>query len=108
MAKTLLTEDDLADLDLFDTIKEHSDLEESELVKEVLDTKLDPKRLFTGLDKQALWRKTGGLCAYCGQPLQRGFHGDHVLPWILGGRTTIANGLAACPSCNLSKGSKVW
>ena len=110
MAKTkdLLTKDEVTGLDLFDMLTDLEEGDQDELVDAILGDELDPKRFFTGLDKQALYRKTGGLCAYCGQPLMRGFHGDHVLPWILGGRTTIANGVAACPSCNLKKGCKIW
>jgi len=33
-------------------------------------------------------------------------HGDHIHPWILGGRTSYENLQALCGSCNLRKGSK--
>jgi superfamily II DNA or RNA helicase len=33
-------------------------------------------------------------------------HGDHIVPWGLGGPTTIANLQALCGSCNLRKGTQ--
>lgn len=108
MAKAILTRDETKGLELFAMLAEHSELEEAELLDACIDNKLDEKRGYTGLDKQALYRKTNGKCAYCGEKLQRGFHGDHVIPHSRGGRTTIANGFGACPSCNLSKGAKIW
>ena len=108
MAKAILTNDETKDLALFDMLVEHSNLEEDDLLDAILSNELDSKRGYTGLDKQALYRKTNGKCAYCGEKLQRGFHGDHVIPHSRGGRTTIANGFGACPPCNLSKGAKIW
>ena len=108
MAKKMLTRDETKGLELFDKLKAHSDLEEDALLDEILANDLDPKRGYDGMDKRALYVKTDGKCAYCSEPLKRGFHGDHVLPWSKGGRTTIANGFASCAPCNLSKGAKVW
>lgn len=107
MAKKL-TQKKVKGLKLFKKLGEYSELSEQALVRKVVSRKLDPKRLYNGHDKQKLYEKTGGVCAYCGDKLQRGFHGDHVIAWVLGGQTTLENGLPACPSCNLSKGSKVW
>src|SRR5699024_9338178 len=33
------------------------------------------------------------------------WHCDHIQPWTTGGQTTVENGQAACPACNLHKGS---
>jgi superfamily II DNA or RNA helicase len=33
-------------------------------------------------------------------------HGDHIFPWILGGKTDFTNLQALCGSCNLRKGSR--
>ena len=104
----LLTKDEVKELDLFKMLLELEDKTEDELVEEILGDELDSKRCYDGHDKQALWRKTEGKCPYCGEDLQHGFHGDHVVPHRRGGRTTITNGVGACPSCNLKKSNKVW
>jgi superfamily II DNA or RNA helicase len=44
----------------------------------------------------------------CGEPLDRGFHADHRRPFSRGGVTTLSNGQALCPPCNLSKGNKMF
>lgn len=68
--------------------------------------------------RQRIFQKTGGRCWYCGQPLNdhwRGvtpypppnaFHVDHVTPRKKGGSNKLENLVAACASCNLSKGNK--
>ncbi|MEM8576761.1 MAG: HNH endonuclease [Pseudomonadota bacterium] len=43
-------------------------------------------------------------CQYCGAKGDLTF--DHVVPRAAGGRTSWENVVAACPSCNLKKGSK--
>jgi 5-methylcytosine-specific restriction endonuclease McrA len=62
------------------------------------------KRFFSKRQKMILALRAGGLCERCGSPLQRGFHGDHVRPFARGGTTTLNNGQALCPVCNLKKG----
>ena len=34
------------------------------------------------------------------------WHADHIVPHSKGGKTTVANGQAACPACNLVKSNK--
>ena len=48
----------------------------------------------------------GGFCRLCGERLSQNFHADHVVPFSKGGPTTVSNGQALCPRCNLSKGKK--
>ena len=55
---------------------------------------------------RSLALRSGGSCEECGEPLPRRFHADHDLPFSHGGPTTIQNGRATCPKCNLSKGNK--
>lgn len=55
----------------------------------------------------------GGKCAYCGQPLGRVFHADHVAPLYRGwtrlrpkhaGDDAEANIVPTCPRCKIRKG----
>jgi 5-methylcytosine-specific restriction endonuclease McrA len=48
----------------------------------------------------------GGRCFYCAKPLGADFHTDHKQPLARGGSNAVENLAAACPSCNLSKGTK--
>ena len=44
-----------------------------------------------------------GHCAYCGHPLGKVFHADHVDPKYRGGEDDIENLFPACPRCNIRK-----
>jgi hypothetical protein len=69
-------------------------------------TSLDPVRSFTDTQKGELRAKAGGVCAICGKALTVGEEDfDHVIPWILGGRTTVDNGRALHRACNRSLGA---
>lgn len=48
-------------------------------------------------------------CAYCGEqhPI-RELTVDHVVPKCQGGKTTWANTVTSCKSCNAQKGHKLW
>jgi len=47
-------------------------------------------------------------CQYCGVSVTSGtVTMDHVMPISLGGKTTWENIVAACPPCNLKKGSSL-
>ncbi|KPC77283.1 hypothetical protein ADL26_02870, partial [Thermoactinomyces vulgaris] len=61
--------------------------------------------MYTAAERTALFLAADGCCTICGAELQPGWHADHEVPWSKGGRTDIFNGQAACPSCNLTKGS---
>ena len=64
---------------------------------------------YRGSKREALWQESGGFCHYCGIRLSwDNWHADHKHPVALGGRTTLANGVAACPPCNLRKGDTTY
>lgn len=43
------------------------------------------------------------ICAYCGNEATEA---DHVVPKSLGGKDELSNLVAACKSCNASKGAR--
>ena len=60
-------------------------------------------------DRELVFQKTKGHCAYCGVKLEKGWHLDHVKPlWrdcddmnpYYRGSDTVDNALASCPRCN--------
>lgn len=78
-------------------------------------------------DREFIFNKYGGRCAYCGDPLQKGWHVDEVEPirrnhvwnreksrWeqnkehpcVHPERLHIDNQNPACPSCNINKHSE--
>ena len=76
----------------------------------------------TKKQREDLFNKYGGRCAYCGEPLADRWHADHVEPiwrlheWVRGvgfkptgealrpEKDTPENLLPACPPCNINKG----
>ena len=62
------------------------------------------RRYFTKRQREDLFIRSGGECEQCGSILDWSFHADHILPFCLGGATTLSNGQALCPQCNLRKG----
>jgi len=64
------------------------------------------RRLFSTLERAALWVVAGGRCVLCGERLGRGWHADHRRPAARGGETDVSNGQALCPRCNLRKGAR--
>lgn len=75
-------------------------------------------------DRQKIYDKFGGRCAYCGCELTKGWHVDELLPvhrnmkwnkektkyvhdgtYINPERLTIENQMPSCPSCNINKHS---
>lgn len=69
------------------------------------------KRL-TKADREQVFAKFGGRCAYCGAELGRGWHADHVKPIIRASATrayyaarhALDNIFPACAPCNRDKG----
>lgn len=57
-------------------------------------------------DEQAQLKRQKTRCYYCGCKLDE-YHIDHVIPLSRGGADGAENKVLACPSCNLSKGSKL-
>ena len=74
--------------------------------------------------RQIIFEKFGGCCAYCGDPLKKGWHVDELLPvirnmkwnkdktkYVWDGtygfpeRLHIDNQMPSCPSCNINKHS---
>jgi 5-methylcytosine-specific restriction endonuclease McrA len=64
------------------------------------------------LDRDLIFNKYGGRCAYCGDLLQYGWHVDHIDPiirnWTKGTcekpeNDIIENCNPSCPSCNIQK-----
>ena len=75
-------------------------------------------------DREIIFNKYGGRCSYCGNPLQKGWHVDELLPvrrnmkynkdkskfvhdgtYEHPGRLNINNQMPSCPSCNINKHS---
>lgn len=56
--------------------------------------------------RPAIFEREGGRCFYCKRTLSDGDYGlDHVKPQIAGGNNGYRNIVAACHSCNSSKGN---
>jgi len=62
-------------------------------------------RDFAPWQKAILFRIANGRCQRCGVELiaEMAWHADHIIPHSRGGPTTIRNGQALCPLCNLTK-----
>lgn len=100
---------ELKSLSLVAKMMAHIQTEDEALVdKMVLSEGKDSKRLFTGTIRTTIYERDHGTCFYCGQEVVGTFHVDHVIPFVLGGRTVEENGVVSCPKCNLKKGKKVW
>lgn len=63
-------------------------------------------RYFRGRQRTALYIAADGLCEVCGEPLEQGWHADHVTRHSKGGPTDITNGAALHPHCHQDKTSK--
>lgn len=62
-------------------------------------------RIFNKQQRKVLIMLSGGKCTECKSPLSNSFHADHIKPYSKGGLTSIQNGQALCPNCNLKKGA---
>src|SRR2546426_819977 len=68
---------------------------------------LDPRREFTRQEVWRAWQLQGCVCKLCRRRIPFDLmHGDHIVPWIDEGPTTIDNLQALCGSCNLRKGKR--
>ena len=64
-------------------------------------------RMFEENDKQTMYNQQDGKCALCQRPFKiEEMHGDHIIPWSKGGKTTLENGQMLCVQCNLKKSNR--
>lgn len=62
---------------------------------------MDRRRRLSLEDREAVYNKMHGRCAYCGDPVPlSAMQVDHVVPLRKGGEDTLDNMLPACRSCN--------
>lgn len=61
----------------------------------------------TSIEIEKLYQEQDGFCYWCDRELDSGYHVDHVIPLSRGGTNFIENIVISCPTCNLSKGSKL-
>lgn len=69
----------------------------------------DPRRMFTTNERVAGFARAGNQCEFSRWVFFRctrtASHGDHFIPWSRGGATTMRNFVAACATCNTTKGA---
>ena len=72
----------------------------------------DSRKKIKPADANKVYKLTGGRCYYCDKSLgafknrKDRWEVDHLYPRILGGTDSLDNLVAACFSCNRSKGDK--
>lgn len=61
-------------------------------------------RGFDRRDKLAAYERQGHKCPLCGKEFEfEQMHGDHIVPWSKGGKTTPENCQMLCRDCNIKK-----
>ena len=67
-----------------------------------------PKRAFTAAQITKKLGEQSSICAQCKEAIlpNQSYHGDHIIPWILGGDTTDENCQVSHKRCNLIKGTR--
>jgi hypothetical protein len=64
-------------------------------------------RAYTVQQKREAYERQKGICGTCGKHFELAeMDGDHITPWIEGGRTNTDNCQMLCRECNRRKGSK--
>ncbi len=64
-------------------------------------------RAFTESQKRAAYEKQKGKCPKCKKHFEiQEMHGDHIKPWIEGGKTSPENLQMLCKDCNRRKGQR--
>ncbi|OQA82120.1 MAG: HNH endonuclease [bacterium ADurb.Bin236] len=67
---------------------------------------MNKRRQLNRRERESVFRKCGGRCAYCGCELSyKEMTVDHVEPLHQGGKDELENMLPACRSCNHRKSS---
>ena len=62
---------------------------------------MSERRKLTAAERQQIYEKFGGRCAYCGCKITiKEMQADHVIPLHLGGADDISNLYPACRACN--------
>lgn len=62
---------------------------------------LDSRRSFGEVQKNKILARQHYKCAKCGKKLNpQAKHIHHIKPWSEGGKTTVENGRALCPTCH--------
>lgn len=69
--------------------------------------KLDAGGSHTAADIRLQYKAQRGKCYYCAKKVGKKYHADHVIPLVRGGSNGPENIVIACPTCNISKGSKL-
>jgi 5-methylcytosine-specific restriction endonuclease McrA len=55
--------------------------------------------------RRAVWERDGGACVQCASAFDLQY--DHVIPFSLGGASTVANLQILCAACNRAKGASL-
>lgn len=64
-------------------------------------------RAFSNNQKREAYERQNGICPACAAKFELAeMEGDHITPWVLGGKTISSNCQMLCRGCNRSKGAK--
>jgi hypothetical protein len=73
----------------------------------------DEERFFSDVQKYQLWKKQKGVCVATNQIIPeheiyniKKWHADHIVPYEMGGKTTLENGQLVSASYNMKKGNR--
>ena len=65
----------------------------------------DRARNIPSLVKVQVWRRDGGKCRKCGS--NRNIEFDHIIPFSMGGASSVQNVQLLCQHCNGSKSDRI-
>ena len=64
-------------------------------------------RIFNDSQRTKIYLRDEATCQLCGTFVTIGnYDCDHIIPYSLGGETTLENGQCTCKTCNRSKGNR--
>ena len=72
---------------------------------DIIEYKSKNERYISQKIKDQVWRRDRGECVKCGSNEMLEY--DHIIPVVLGGKSTYRNLQLLCESCNRSKGAKI-